>query len=573
MKELLTPLVEQALVKLDLPNQTVSVTPSTNRGFGDYATNIALQLAKNQGKNPMDIAQEVIENLPENNLVKKAEAVAPGFINFTVKDSELINYFIQERQLEPDFGKGKTVVTDTSHPNIAKPMGIHHILSTIIGGSINNLLKYSGFTVIRDNFLGDVGTQFGKLIYAYKTWGNKAEIEKNPIPELLKLYVEFHTKAEQDPSLEDYGRAEFKKLEDGDPENRALWQWMKDLSLVEFMKTYKRLHVEFDLMNGESFYEDKMDAILELGKKTGVFTEGEKGALVCNFPEELKLPTCVIQKSDGATIYHTRDLARKKYIEDTYHAHVVIVVVDMAQELYFKQLFAMLRMLNLSTAELVHVSFGRMQFKDRKMSTRKGNILYLEQVLDEAIKATQELLKEKEVDFPEEELKQLTETIAIGAVKYGILSQNRSTNIVFDWDKIISLDGNSGPYLQYTYARGKSILKKAAQEASLPNDSNVVVAENHSSQPDTLEPEEKELILHLIAFTDAVKDATIQYKPNLLANYLYELAQIFNSFYNKVPVIKATEPIRNFRLKLIQRSCTILQVGLTILGIDVPERM
>lgn len=562
VKKRIIQLIRSSLEKLNISVETIDVSVPADRRFGDFSSNVAFFLAKKEGKSPLETAQRITNELPVNSIVSRVEVVAPGFINFFLQDEFILSSFQTVKPHKLSYGQGKTVVTDTSHPNIAKPMGIHHILSTIIGASINNILKYCGYKVVRDNFIGDVGTQFGKLIYAYKAWGNKKTIEKNPIPELLKLYVEFHEKAETDAAMEDHGRAEFKKLEDGDIENRRLWQWMKNISLKEFNRTYKRMKVSFDIMHGESFYKDKMAPIVELGKKKGVFVTGEKGALVCQFPGESGLPVCVIQKSDGATMYHTRDLARKAFLEKTYHPDIILMVVDSAQELHFRQLFAMIRMLKLSQAELIHVSFGRMQFKDRQMSTRKGNIIYLEDVLNEAVTRTEELLHAKEVHFPKQEQKRLIEIIALGAVKYGILSQNRNTNIVFDWDKIVTLEGNSGPYLQYTYARGMSILRKAKEKTS-----------NKITNKTSLDPMEKALIMQLLQFPEVVMFSCKEYKPNLIANYLYELSGFFNSFYNKLPVLQAEGAQRTLRLKIVKESCKILKVGLGLLGIDVPKRM
>lgn len=559
MKKELQNILQSALQSLQISQNDISLSIPQERKHGDFASPIALQLAKELKRSPLDIAKEIEQAIPKNDIIEKIEIVPPGFINFFLKDSFVIQSFFERKEEKITIGKGKTIVTDTSHPNVAKPMGIHHLLSTIIGASLNNIFSFCGYNVVKDNFIGDYGTQFGKLIYAYKTWGDKKKIEKNPIPELLELYVYFHNEAEKNPILDNKGRDEFKKLEEGDAENKALWQWIVDISLQEFLQIYKRLNISFDIMHGESFYEDKMASILELGKEKNVFVEGEKGAFIVHFEDE-KLSTCVIQKSDGTTMYHTRDLARIDYWEKTYHPEMMINVVDVAQELYFKQLFAINDLLELTKSKNIHISFGRMQFKDAKMSTRKGNIILLEEVLDEAIERSQKLIQTKESILSEKEQKKLAEIMGIGAVKYIILSQNRTTNIVFDWDKMISLEGNSAPYLQYTYARGKSILKKQEQEKT-------------KELPSMLEPLEKELILKIGQFHEVVIESCKTFKPNLIANYLYELAQLFNSFYNKYPVLKAEIEKRKLRLKLIESFCTILQVGLNLLGIEVPERM
>lgn len=573
MKPLLAPLFASALSKLGITDIDVGFSDPPNPELGDYATNVAMIAAKKLGKNPMDVAAEIVAALPENGVIVGAEPMKPGFINVTVDARELLAYFEKHEGDKPTFGQGRTAVTDTSHPNIAKPMGIHHLLSTVIGAAINNTLAHCGYRVIKDNYLGDFGTQFGKLIHAYKTWGDVAVIEKDPIPELLKLYVRFHDEAEKDPSIEDAGRAEFAKLERGDAENVRLWEWMKDLSLQEFNAVWARLGIDFDVIHGEAYYSDKMQPGLELGKAKGVFTPGEKGALVCKFPDEV-LPTCVIVKGDGATLYHTRDIARIIDWERLYHPDLMINVVDVAQELYFKQLFMISDMLGLTKAENVHVSFGRMQFSDRKMSTRKGNILPLSEVLDEAVDRARALLEEKRSELPGDEKAELAETIGIGSVKYAILSQNRTTNVTFDWDRIISLEGNSAPYLQYTYARGRSVLAKAgfsspASEGEVGRGWSPIA----EGSPLQLTAPERAVFLHLVAFPEAVTKSCTEYRPNVIANYLYALAQKFNHFYNTTPILDVGQAERQLRLKMTSSVCSMLQLGLSLLGIKVPERM
>lgn len=562
LKDKIETLISQALERIGIVAPIViEVTVPSERKFGDFSTNIAFQICKQLDLSPLQAATKVQETIARDPDLQRIEVLPPGFVNFFVSDQTLLDDFFGYEIPKMTYGKGKTVVTDSSHPNIAKPMGIHHLLSTIIGDSINKILSYCGYTVIRDNFIGDVGTQFGKLIYAYKTWGKRKEIDKDPIPELLKLYVRFHDEAEKEPTLEEEGRKEFKKLEAGDKENRKLWEWMVDISHREFLRIYERLGVKFDIMNGESFYEDKMVPIISLGKTSNVFVPGEGGALVCHFEKE-NLPTCVIQKSDGATMYHTRDLARIAYWEKTYHPALMINVVDSAQELHFRQLFAISDRLELTKARNVHVSFGRMQFADKKMSTRKGNIILLQDVLDEAVQRSKNLLEEKQVDGTEDEKEVLAEIIGIGAVKYAILSQNRNTNIIFDWDKIISLEGNSGPYLQYTYTRAMSILKKNEKKQKQVKTNEI-----------TLDPIERELFLHCMQYEKAVLSACTEYRPNIIANYLYQLSGLFNSFYNKLPVLQAEENKKYLRLKIVETSSTILKAGLELLGIQVPDRM
>ncbi|NIA02200.1 MAG: arginine--tRNA ligase, partial [Nitrospirae bacterium] len=439
-------------------------------------------------------------------------------------------------------------------------LGVHHLLSTIIGQSLYNIYKFLGYNCIGLNYIGDWGTQFGKLTYAYKEWGDKKTIEKNPIDELLKLYVKFHEEAEKNPELEQKGRDEFKKLEEGDKENTKLWKWICKVSLEEVQKTYDNLGgIHFDLIQGESFFNDKMGAILEEGKKDKVFEKGEEGALIIKFENE-KYPPYLVQKSDGASLYATRDLAQMKYREETWHPEKILLVIDVAQSLYLQQLFETTEMMGLTKAEPVHVVFGRMQFKDKKMSTRKGNIVLLDEVLKEAVEKAKKIVEEKNRDLKNKD--EVAHKVGIGAVKYTILSQNRTTNITFDWEKMLSLEGNSAPYLQYTYARAKSILRKTGKIETQEEETTEKITEKTAT-----------LLRHLVKFKEYIVYTAQEYKPNILANYLHELAQKFNSFYNNVPVLRAPEKEREARLKIVEATSQVLKNGLTLLGVELTEEM
>lgn len=533
--------------------------------YGDYSTNIALQLSKIEKKSPREVAEKIIAAITRPDWISKIEIAGAGFINFYIAPeflSEFTGGVIKEGENygKSEIKKGRTVATDTSHPNIAKPMGVHHLLSTIIGNALNKILAAVGYRVIRDNYIGDWGTQFGKLIYAYKTWGDEAVVKKNPIPELLKLYVKFHDEVEEKPELDDFGRAEFKKLEDGDKENRKLWQWIKDLSMQEFQKTYNRLSVDFDYIHGESFYEDKMQEIIDLGIKKGIFVEGEKGALIAPFKHE-KYPPCLIKKSDGATLYATRDLARTKYWEDSWHPDLMIMVTDTAQSLHFKQFFEVAEMLGITGAKNLHIAFGRMSFPEKKMSTRKGNIILMEELLDEAEEAAYKIVCEKNPDLGEKEKREVAREVGIGAVKYAILAQNRLTDVIFTWDKILSLEGNSAPYLQYVYARGRSILRKSTKSSG------------RGEKYILKEPQELAIARLLPKFPEVIVLAAEEFKPNLIANYLFELAGKFNSFYASLPVLQAEEGVKEARLKLVEAVTVVLKNGLGLFGISAPEEM
>jgi len=567
--DILLKAINQAFPKATIEDAKVDYPKDATHG--DYASSIALQLSKILNIPPRDLAENLVRNIPENELIERVEIAGPGFINFFLKKS-IYDENIQKILESPDtyghsdVGKDRTVIVEYSQPNIAKPLGIHHLLSTIIGQSTYNIFKKIGFNAIGINYIGDWGTQFGKLIYAYKKWGNKDEIEKNPIDELLKLYVRFHNEVEQNPKLEDKARKEFKDFEDGDKENRKLWEWFVKESLQEIQKTYDLLGgIHFDYIQGESFYEDKMGDILKEGKKKKVFVKGEEGALVIHF-KDTDIPTVPIQKKDGATLYITRDFAALKYRIENFKPTKILYVVDTAQSLHFKQLFAGAAKLGWYHGEAEHVPFGRMQFKDAKMSTRKGNIILLDEVLKEAVERAGKIIGEKNPDLKDK--KAVAKVIGIGAVKYNVLSQNRATNIIFDWDKMLSLEGNSAPYLQYSYARAGSILRKSATDL---NELDI-----NDLKEDKAKSEEKirALIALFPKYAEFLNLAAKEYRPNILCNYLYELAQKFNAFYNSVPVIKVRDLTeRQYRLDIVRAASAILKNGLSLLGVEVVEEM
>lgn len=565
---------------------------------GDFASNVAMSLSKQLKKAPQQIANAILEHIEKPDFLEKVEFAQPGFINFTLSvnwiESELPKIISRKSPLvKPEIGNKKPVLVEYSSPNIAKPLGVHHLLSTIIGQALYNIFSYLEYKTVAINHIGDWGTQFGKLTVSYKLWGDKKSIEKDPIEELLKLYVHFHDVVEKDPvegeKLEQQARDEFKKLEDGDKENTKLWQWFVAMSLKDTQKTYDALQgIHFDKIQGESFYSDKMDDILKEGKEKGIFETGEEGAIVVKFENE-KLPPFLVQKSDGATLYGTRDLAAAKYRLKTWHPEKVLYVVDTAQSLHFQQLFETARKLQWhsgAVSPFVHVSFGRMRFEDEKMSTRKGNILRLNEVLMEAVERAKKIVAQKSPDIPEKRHGDLARIIGIGAVKYNILSQNRTTDIVFQWDKILSLDGNSAPYLQYTHARAGSILKKATTERRREKkkaENQFTLFEAISSQESSeTDPSvssqktniERELARQLAKFSEAVVRSSEEYRPNIITNYLYETAKLFNTFYHEVSVLQAeSESLRNFRLQLTQATKVILHDGLALVGVEVPEEM
>jgi arginyl-tRNA synthetase len=578
----------------------LSVEYPPDSELGDYACSIAMKLSKQLLKEPMVIAENIVQNIEPLQFIESVKAVGPGFINIKISRSWIeskIKDFAEDTPLyDSTLGGNRAVLTDYSSPNIAKPLGVHHLLSTVIGHAVYNIYKKLGYKTVGINHLGDWGTQFGKLIYAYKTWGNKKTVEKDPIPELLKLYVKFHEEAEQDPSLEDKARGEFKKLEEGNDENMELWKWFKELSIKELEKTYETLNIEFDEYIGESFYNDKMQPLIEEGVKKGVFKKGEEGALIVEFEDE-NIPPYMVRKSDGTTLYATRDLATIQYRLKRFNPSQILYVVDNSQSLHFKQLFETAKKLGLDEAKLVHVNFGRMHLPDRSMSTRKGNVVLLDDLIKQGIEKAEEIVKEKSADLQKKQRESVASKIALGSIKYNILSQNRTTDITFDWNKMLSLEGNSAPYLQYTCARAESILEKynemareggkskgkkqKKEEVIEPEDPQTTLfdaLERMEGYDESMKPfdhpSEMAVARLLVKFQEHLVMAAEEYKPNLLANYIYDVAREFNSFYNAVSVLQAeSKHVRLARLNLTKATSRVLKEGMVMLGMEVPERM
>lgn len=530
---------------------------------GDIATPVAMQIAKQAGKNPREIAEELLSVLTEHNMVEKAEIAGPGYLNVFLTVDALIGALSTTREAciaKVQRKNEAPFVLDYSHPNIAKPLGLHNVLSTVIGQSINNLYRHLGYNTVSVNHIGDWGTQFGKLAVAIERWGDKP-LESCSVEDLLALYVRFHEEAENDASIEDAGREAFRKLEEGDAELRGFWEKVVDITMKEMESMYERLHVSLDHTLGESFYEDKMQPIISEGKEKGVFTEGENGALIVEFSEESKLPPAIVVKADGATIYLTRDLATILYRITTYKPQAILYVVDVAQSLYFKQLFATVEKLGWDLPDLEHVVFGRMRFPDSAgMSTRKGNTLKLKEVLDEANKRASDVIESHGDKIQTDDAQALAEMMGQGALVYGVLSQNRKMDMVFDWDKALSFDGNSAPYLQYTHARARSVVEKAGETKDPTN-------------MRSLTEKERLLLNTLLQFDVVLENARKSHMPHILANYLFELCQDYNSFYNGEPILKADEPSRTFRVYLTRLMADVLKTGAELLTIRVPDRM
>ena len=541
--------------------------------FGHYSTNFALRQAKIKGVPPLELAKEYAARITAAAPVgffQKVEAAAPGFINFWLSDATMQREFAKlaadKKYGAGTIGKGKTVIVEYSQPNIAKKMHVGHMRTTIIGAALANIFEASGYKVVRWNYLGDWGTQFGKLIAAYKMWGDKKSVEKNPIEELQRLYVRFHEEMKSDPALEKRGQEEFKKLEEGDRENRKLWEWFKEESLAEFMKMYKILDVDFDVWIGEAFFEREMkETVKELMEKH--IAERSEGAVVVKL-EDAGLPPALIQKSDGASLYLTRDIANLRYRLKKYKPAKILYVVGNEQALAFEQLFAVAKLLGWDSAELKHIKYGLVLGEGgKKLSTREGTAQLLEGVIAEAISRAREVIEKKNPDLTPAEKDEVATAVALGALRYNDLKENRTTDIIFNWEKMLDFSGDSGPYLQYTYARLKSILRKSGMRESDLYPSGVDVSSLERTA-------ELALMRKLFEFPDVVARAGELYSTSTLAVYLYKLAVVANKFYETTPILKDDDAARRAaRLLLATTTAHMLQKGLGLLGIKTLEKI
>ena len=521
----------------------------------------AFTLAKVLRKAPQAIASEIVEAVSDKHIAR-AEAMGP-YANFFLERSAFADEVLKEvlelgeHYGDWDYGQGRKVVIDMSSPNIAKPMSMGHLRSTVIGNAIANLEKKVGYEPIRINHLGDWGTQFGKLIEAYKLWGSEELVKADPIAELIKLYVRFHEEAELDPTLDDKGRAWFKKLEDGDAEAVRLWEWFRSESLKEFNRVYDLLGVTFDSYNGEAFYNDKMDVVVDMLEDANLL-KVDNGATIVDL-EKYDLPPALIKKSDGATLYMTRDLAAANYRKNTYDFAKCIYVVGMEQSNHFKQLKAVLKELNLPWAEtIVHIPFGLITLNGKKLSTRKGKIILLEGVLKEA---TELALKQIEAKNPSLENKEaVAHAVGVGAVIFHDLKNDRTNNFDFALEEVVQFEGVTGPYVQYTHARAMSILRKA----------NYTV---DTQAAFSLTDDDAWEVLKLIEnYPNVVRFAEEKCEPSAIAKYVINLAQAFNKYYAHTKVLVEDEAF-NSRIALVQTTASLLKQGLALLGVAAPDEM
>ncbi len=542
------------------------VVASTNDEFGDYQCNGIMGAAKAMKRNPRDAAEAVLKGQVLPDCVEKAEVAGPGFINFFLKSDALAaaaSEIAQDPQYGvPQIGAGKTVVLDYSSPNVAKPMHIGHIRSTVIGNALDRMHRFLGYRVLADNHLGDWGTQFGIIIMGFRKFADAAALHDAPVEELERIYVKSYELSKSDPAWMTACRQELVKLQSGDPENRELWNRFIALSLAEFDKLYKRLGVHFDLVRGESHYRDLLAGVVARLTELGLARESEGAQVV--FLEEEKLLPCLIRKSDGGYNYATTDIATVLNRVEEFKPDRIVYVTDERQQLHFKQFFAVVPRLGVTT-ELVHVWFGLMRLPEGTFSTRQGNVIKLERLLDEAEQRALVLVQSASPDMPPETQKEVARAVGIGAVRYADLSQNPQTLITFTWDKALALNGNSAPYLQYACARIASVRDKYRDRFP--------TGDYEAAPLRVEEPVGRALALRLARFPEAVIRATETYRPNVLADYLYDLSQAYSSYYQNVPFLTAPEGLRESRIRLSAVTERVLRQGLGLLGIETPERI
>ncbi len=560
--------VASALHAAGIEESLAVVTPAADTRFGDYQTNAAMVAAKALKKNPREVAASILSHLKVEDLCKAPTVAGAGFINFTALDtalSDAVNEVARDERLGVEtVPKPKTIIIDFSSPNVAKPMHVGHIRSTILGDSLSRIARHLGHRVITDNHIGDWGTQFGKVIYGWKHFLDKDALEQAPIAELVRLYREVNSLEENDPAIKETVRHELVKLQQGDVENLEIWKQAVALSWKEFERLYGLLGITFDERLGESFYNDALGPLVErlLAEKIAVVSEG---AVCIFFPgsPELEEKPCLIRKSDGGFLYATTDLATLEYREARWKPDAVWYVTGAPQQLHFEQVFASARRMGVTT-DLRHIAFGSILGEDRKMmKTRSGENVELGGLLAEAIERALGVVAEKNPDLPKAGQEEVARIIGLGAVKYADLMQHRLTDYVFSWEKMLSFQGNTAPYLQNAYVRIRSIFRKAEAEGISTESAPVTISD----------PAERSLALQLLQFGEVLHTVLEDQRPNLLCLYLYELADRFHRFYEACPILKSEGSVRSSRLSLAGVTAEVLKTGLSLLGIGVPERM
>ena len=581
LSRLLNEALHETASAADIPSNFVAqIDQAQNRQFGDYQSNVAMILAKQVKKTPSDLAAEIIEAIPESNLIQTPEIAGPGFINFriteTALDTRLTELLADDTRLGVAKAKSpQTIVADFSAPNVAKPMHVGHIRSTIIGDSLTRIGRFLGHKVISDNHIGDWGTQFGMILWGWKNLLDEAAMEENPIEELLRIYRDVNAKTKDDVTLKETCKNELVKLQGGDEENLQIWERCIELSKTGLQKIYNRLDVNFDHWLGESFYNDQLGPLVEQLLESGiaeesdgavaVFSDGslpeKEDPLLKNEDDEWKPQPALIRKSDGGFLYATTDLATIDYRIEKLGADAIWYIVGAPQQLHFDQIFQVAKRRG-QDADLQFIPFGSILGKDRKMlRTRSGDTVQLADVLDEAVERARKIVEEKNPDFSNEEKTEIAEIIGIGSVKYAELSQFRMTDYIFDWDTMLALKGNTAPYLLNAYVRTRAIFRKLGNDY-VP-----------ASEISLTEDAERTLTLRLAQFAEIVPTVLDDFRPNALAQYLYDVATTYHKFWEACPVLKAEGAVRNTRLALCELTGRILRCGLGLLGIRTTEKM
>lgn len=536
----------------------------SNTEMGDYAFP-CFKLSKIFRKSPNMIAEELAQKLEKTAVIDKIINLS-GYVNFFV-DREtwaksVISRVVTEKENfgRSDYGQKRNTIVEFSSPNIAKPFHIGHIRTTVIGHSLYRLYDFMGFNAIAINHLGDYGTQFGKLIVAYKSWGDRAVIESNPISELLKIYVRFHDEADQNPELEEEARGWFKKLENKDPEATELWQWMRDISLKEFNRVYDLLGIKFDSLAGESFYSDKMPAAVQLIEDKGLLKDSE-GAKIVDL-EPYGMPPALIMKKDGSTLYITRDIAAAIYRKETYDFYKNIYVVGTPQELHFRQWGKILELMGFEWAkDCIHVQFGTVSLEDGVLSTRSGRVVFLEDVLNRAIEQTKAIIMQKNPDL--ENIDETAKQVGVGALVFQELSNSRIKDYQFSWERTLSFEGETGPYVQYSYARCCSLIEKSEFEPSTDIDFSII-----ARNPDAME-----IVRVLTSFDDVLMRSLNRNEPHHIARFVLDLSQAFNKFYHDNHILSETEDVQKAYISLVESVKNGIHNALYLLGMESPQKM
>lgn len=546
-----------------------TITDSDIQGMFEYPPDskmgdIALpcfKLSKILRNAPARIADSIANGL-EFEYAEKIEAVS-GYLNVFINDKYVIDNTLSKMlTMGDDFGRldegvGKTMCIDYSSPNMAKRFHIGHLGTTAIGNSIKRIHEFAGYKCIGINHLGDWGTQYGRLAVAYEKWGSREEVERLGVKELERIYQKFYIEAEKDPSLHDLARSAFTKMENGDRELLDIWEWFREISLKEFMKTYNLLGIDFESYSGESFYNDKMDAVVKEIDQKGLLVESE-GAMIVPL-DDYNMPPCIILKSDGSTIYATRDITAALYRKNTYNFDKCIYVTDAGQSLHFAQFFKVIGLMGYDWEdELVHVPYGKISVGGQKLATRAGNAVLLTDLFDEAISRVRAIMDEKNPDTPNKE--EICRKVGVGAVIFNQLSTGRIKDINFIWEDALNFDGNTGPYVQYTYARVCSVLEKATGDIKLP-------------EKYTLSAEEKEMINVLSRFPERVGQALLEYEPSVISRYLLDICHTFNRFYHNCPILRATDDEKQVRLAMCNVAKSVIGNGLWLIGMEKTEKI